>query len=313
MYISPLTTFRTIGRSLAHRRSCPADQRPDQRPFLIREVARIAQLVAAVARAVLGSPHRAPREDDRTRRESHPIPTLQDPAAANRPGRTHKVSGRTLRCGVLPCTQCATGRERRRLLSSPFNPINLETPCRGDNKRWPQTVMSTLDFISLFSGAGGLDFGLEMAGWRCVYACDIDPVAVMTIQANKDNQVYASRQCSLSSASIKEADVRKLSGADILDAIGAQRGSVPLLAGGPPCQSWSSAGHQLGFKDPRGRLWSDFVRIANELDVRWLLFENVRGLLTARGEDGLPGSALQTIRSKLQCRFSDNCRHAQRG
>jgi DNA (cytosine-5)-methyltransferase 1 len=72
-----------------------------------------------------------------------------------------------------------------------------------------------------------------------------------------------------------------------------------LLAGGPPCQSWSSAGHQQGFEDPRGRLFDDFVRIASELDVRWLVMENVRGLLTARGPDGQPGSALAYIRGKL--------------
>ena len=74
---------------------------------------------------------------------------------------------------------------------------------------------------------------------------------------------------------------------------------MSLLAGGPPCQSWSSAGHQLGFDDPRGRLFDDFVRVAKGLDARWLLMENVRGLLTARGPDGQPGSALDLIRRNL--------------
>jgi DNA (cytosine-5)-methyltransferase 1 len=72
-----------------------------------------------------------------------------------------------------------------------------------------------------------------------------------------------------------------------------------LLVGGPPCQSWSSAGNQLGFEDPRGRLFKDYVRIASETGVRWLVFENVRGLLTARGPDGQPGSALEHIRKAL--------------
>lgn len=155
------------------------------------------------------------------------------------------------------------------------------------------------DFISLFAGAGGLDIGLEAAGWNCRYASDIDDAAVGTMRANQRARTTINGRAVFEGTVIEKADVRSLDGKDILSAIGAARGDVPLLAGGPPCQSWSSAGHQLGFQDPRGRLWSDFVRLADELDVRFMLFENVRGLLTARGEDGVPGSALNTIRSKL--------------
>lgn len=98
----------------------------------------------------------------------------------------------------------------------------------------------------------------------------------------------------------KSADVRGLTGDMILSRSGSlSRGEVQLLAGGPPCQSWSSAGHQQGLDDPRGKLISDFARLANEMDVRWLLFENVRGLLTARGLDGRPGSALEMLRRRL--------------
>lgn len=155
------------------------------------------------------------------------------------------------------------------------------------------------DFISLFAGAGGLDIGLEAAGWNCRYASDIDDAAVATMQANQSARTMINGRPVFDGTFIEKADVRTLKGKDILSSIGARRGEIPLLAGGPPCQSWSSAGHQLGFQDPRGRLWSDFVRLAEELDVRFMLFENVRGLLTARGEDGVPGSALNTIRSKL--------------
>jgi DNA (cytosine-5)-methyltransferase 1 len=155
------------------------------------------------------------------------------------------------------------------------------------------------DFISLFAGAGGLDLGLEAAGWNCLYASDIDPQAVAVLSANQKARHSLGSRAKFSGTIIEQADVRKLTGKSILSAAGASRGDVPLLAGGPPCQSWSSAGHQLGFNDPRGQLWSDFVRLADEMDVRYLLFENVRGLLTARGDDGVPGSALATIRSKL--------------
>ena len=154
--------------------------------------------------------------------------------------------------------------------------------------------MRKIGFVSLFSGAGGLDIGLEASGFSCLYASDIDPAAYKTLLANKHRDPHH-----LKDAIIEHADVSRTTGIHILNAIGAARGQIPLLVGGPPCQSWSSAGHQKGWLDPRGRLFDDFVRLAGELDVRWLLFENVRGLLTARGPDGVPGSALALIRTKL--------------
>ena len=152
--------------------------------------------------------------------------------------------------------------------------------------------------ISLFSGAGGLDLGLEMAGWHMAYASDCDPNAVKTLRENAGLPIGGRRKA-FNGAFIEQADIRTLTTSDILAKVGLRKGDVPLLAGGPPCQSWSSAGHQLGFNDPRGRLFDDFVRIANGLDARWLLLENVRGLLTARGPDGKPGSALAHIRERL--------------
>jgi len=157
--------------------------------------------------------------------------------------------------------------------------------------------MAVNSFVSLFSGAGGLDIGLEEAGWVCSYASDVDADAVETLSRNRMRRL--AHAVALDQAYVERADVRQSTGADILTKGGIRKGDVMLLAGGPPCQSWSSAGHQHGFEDPRGRLFADFVRLAGELDVRWLLFENVRGLLTARGPDGVPGTALQLIRARL--------------
>lgn len=155
-----------------------------------------------------------------------------------------------------------------------------------------------MKFISLFSGAGGLDLGLESAGMDCVFASDNDRDAVATLQANQGYALSGGRRA-LSDALILQQDVRELRGGNLLSSIGLSRGDVPLLAGGPPCQSWSSGGKQLGYADPRGKLVDDYLRIASEIDTRWLIFENVRGLLTARGHDGRPGSALEHMRSLL--------------
>jgi len=154
------------------------------------------------------------------------------------------------------------------------------------------------NFVSLFAGAGGLDLGLESAGWNCAYASDIDPAAVEALKANVGHPLGSSRS-TFESAYIERTDVTKLSPARVLAMSGLKRGGVDLVAGGPPCQSWSSAGRQLGFADPRGRLFDDFIRIANGMDARWLLLENVRGFLTARGSDGQPGSALAAVRRRL--------------
>ena len=153
-------------------------------------------------------------------------------------------------------------------------------------------------FVSLFSGAGGLDLGLEQAGWDCLFATDVDKASIATLEANRGYPLENGKKAFHGSI-IEEADVRLLSGAEILAKVGARKGDVPLLAGGPPCQSWSSGGLQRGFDDPRGKLVGEYLRIASEIDARWLMFENVRGLLTARGADGIPGSALASVRKDL--------------
>lgn len=158
-----------------------------------------------------------------------------------------------------------------------------------------------MKFISLFSGAGGLDLGLEMAGLDCVFATDHDRDAVSTLRLNQGYNLGRGRRALLNTV-IAQEDVRHLHGKDVLSRVGASSGEIPILAGGPPCQSWSSGGKQLGYQDPRGRLVEDYLRIASEIDARWLIFENVRGLLTARGTDGRPGSALEQMRSMLFAR-----------
>lgn len=149
-----------------------------------------------------------------------------------------------------------------------------------------------LRFVSLFSGAGGLDLGLENAGWECLYAADNEPAAVASLKLNQ-------QAGALAQAVIENADVRQLTGLEILEKVGKKKGDIPLMAGGPPCQSWSSAGHQKGFDDPRGVLFRDFLRIADECGCRLVVFENVRGLLTARGPNGVPGEALEIIRKEM--------------
>jgi DNA (cytosine-5)-methyltransferase 1 len=65
--------------------------------------------------------------------------------------------------------------------------------------------------------------------------------------------------------------------------IGADRGPVDLLVGGTPCQSFSVAGLRKGMADARGNLALEFLRLAARLDARWILWENVPGVLSSSG------------------------------
>lgn len=155
--------------------------------------------------------------------------------------------------------------------------------------------------ISLFTGAGGLDLGLEMAGFQTVSALDFDEDCVASLRANQEAKIAGpDGHPFLGNAKLLHADVAKLSRRDLLPA-GAKDDWVPdLLAGGPPCQPYSSAGKQLGLDDPRGRLFEHFVRLARELKPKLILFENVRGLVTAPGPDGVPGEALSLVRDEFE-------------
>ncbi|QLQ17855.1 MAG: DNA cytosine methyltransferase [Exiguobacterium profundum] len=148
------------------------------------------------------------------------------------------------------------------------------------------------NFISMFSGVSGLDLGFEQVGWTRRFASDLDADAVATLRANTRPE---------DRALVGQDDIRLLGASDVLArAGGLVKGDLVAIVGGPPCQSWSSAGHQMGLADERGQLFRHFIKLANSLDPRFIVMENVRGLLTARGLDGEPGSALALLREDLR-------------
>jgi len=130
---------------------------------------------------------------------------------------------------------------------------------------------------SLFSGAGGLDIGIERAGFEVVYRADSEPCCHDTLLANG-----------------RAADV-----ADIRET-GSLPAGLDLVFGGPPCQSFSSAGAMGGVSDPRGQLIFEFARVVASARPRLFLMENVRGLATARSPDGEPGGVLKSLVSAME-------------
>jgi len=155
----------------------------------------------------------------------------------------------------------------------------------------------------LFSGAGGLDIGLERAGWIPVVGTDRDADAMATLTASQERGIDVANnfgRVHLQGTRLIPADVVQLAASDLRPA-GASRSWRPsLLAGGPPCQPWSSAGLQMGFKDPRGLMIAQMIRLTDELRPRYVLMENVRGLLTAGGPKGYHGEAIRIIQQEWE-------------
>jgi DNA (cytosine-5)-methyltransferase 1 len=130
--------------------------------------------------------------------------------------------------------------------------------------------MRQLTCVSLFSGGMGLDLGLEQAGFSIKFASDNVPAAVDTARANRPD------------LNVLQADVRDLTADTILRSGSIAPESLDLVAGGPPCQSFSTAGRRMGLDDPdRGALVFEFVRLLTELRPKGFIMENVKGLLSA--------------------------------
>ncbi|WP_418608258.1 DNA cytosine methyltransferase [Georgenia sp. SUBG003] len=102
----------------------------------------------------------------------------------------------------------------------------------------------------------------------------------------------------LEHARLIEEDVQEISASDLRPSRVRRDWRPDILVGGPPCQPWS-AGHQKGLNDPRGKLIAHYLRLIDEASPRLVLFENVRGLVTALGATGTPGEVLRSIQSDL--------------
>ena len=172
--------------------------------------------------------------------------------------------------------------------------------------------------ISLFAGAGGLDIGLEMAGFTTLAINELAPHGCATLRENsrlrslksKEFDSWFARQTEqrclaaasqeylnklkgrlseavgsrayLRHASVAEGDVRAIASDALMEIANIRRGELTLIAGGPPCQPFSRAGKRETVEAEDGRLFLEFVRIVRDIQPRWFLFENVKGLAQSR-------------------------------
>ncbi len=137
--------------------------------------------------------------------------------------------------------------------------------------------------ISLFSGAGGLDLGIEAAGFTTKLCTDIDDFSCKTLNLNKEKQQQEGAKGFLREASIVQKNIKEYTTEEILRDAGLKKEEVDLVYGGPPCQAFSVFGKRQGVNDPRGTLLWDYIRVIKEIQPRCFIFENVAGLLSIDG------------------------------
>ena len=133
--------------------------------------------------------------------------------------------------------------------------------------------MSELPAISLFSGVGGLDLGVERAGFTIRAAVEFDGDSAASLRANHFPDAPEA---------VFERSIVGLPTEEILERAGLRVGEAALLTGGPPCTPFSKSGNWLEYKrtgnDPNASLLDEFARVAVEARPQAVLMENVWGL-----------------------------------
>ncbi|CAM3327127.1 Cytosine-specific methyltransferase [Streptococcus pluranimalium] len=135
-----------------------------------------------------------------------------------------------------------------------------------------------MKFLDLFAGIGGFRLGMEAAGHECIGFCEIDKFARASYKAIHDTK-----------GEIELHDITA-----VTDEFIRGIGSVDVICGGFPCQTFSIAGNRRGFEDTRGTLFFDIARFASILRPKYLFLENVKGLLNHDG-----GATFETILNTL--------------
>ena len=139
-------------------------------------------------------------------------------------------------------------------------------------KHWEKPKDSDLTFIDLFSGAGGISCGFEMAGLNGILGLDNFDAAVETYSNNFKHPPF--------DGDITKGSVKK----DFVELVKSELNGrkLNIVAGGFPCQGFSMAGHRI-VADPRNSLYMDMLDVVVRLQPDFIVMENVVGLRSMLG------------------------------
>ena len=147
----------------------------------------------------------------------------------------------------------------------------------------------SLKAIDLFCGAGGLSQGLHDAGFDVLWALDNEQKTKPTYEAN--------HECEMTVGDIRNVDPPDL---------GLDEGELDIVAGGPPCPTFSLVGRSKinsiegrdNQTDDRHLLYEEFLKYVDKYQPKAFLMENVEGMLSAENEDGKP--VVDTIKEQMR-------------
>ena len=145
-----------------------------------------------------------------------------------------------------------------------------------------------LTTIELFSGLGGLSQGFIQAGYKTLFATDIESDQIETFARNHLN------------TPVVVGDIRHLSSQEIMQRAGIKPNQLDVLLGGPPCQGFSTYGQRRS-DDDRNKLFREFARVIEDIQPRAFVMENVIGLLSMNGGDTVK-EIMETFTCKLNYR-----------
>lgn len=134
-----------------------------------------------------------------------------------------------------------------------------------------------LTMVSLFTGAGGLDVGLDATGrFDLLATVELQETFCKSLRRNQAKGLLGTPD-----TRVIQADLSTYTPQQLMAELGIEPGELDVLVGGPPCQSFSTAGRRAGVQDPRGQLIWSYLNFVRELRPKVFLMENVRGLLSA--------------------------------
>lgn len=145
--------------------------------------------------------------------------------------------------------------------------LSVQKARRRRNAHKTKQISPTV--ISLFTCGMSMDIGFSKAGFVTAYANDITGFACDTIRENR-RDIHCD-----------EGDISEIASGQILERAGVAAGKVDLVIGGPPCQSFSTAGMRRGLNDKRGKVLLEYVRVIDDIRPKFFVFENVPGLISA--------------------------------